>query len=186
MGRQGGRGPHRRPTAAAAAHRRRLRQQTDGACASRPRFSPLPSAFRGPKPCLVPALVPQAQLSPPAGWVPPALTPDHPPSPRCCPALPRRRRRLYEGLFWLGLPLLLGVAIGWAMPTSQRCPVVPNPVARLSSIIGWVSAAWPVSVPAAATTAATFAGTSPGRQMALDARLGLGAAWLVWALKHHV
>ena len=31
------------------------------------------------------------------------------------------------------------MAIGLAVPTSDRCPVVPNLVARLSSVIGWVS-----------------------------------------------
>lgn len=68
-----------------------------------------------------------------------ALEP-RPPHPRLLPHV-CRRRRLYEGAFWLGVPLLLGVAIGCAIPTSDRCPVVPNPVARLSSIIGWVSPA---------------------------------------------
>lgn len=61
---------------------------------------------------------------------------------------PRRstRRRLYEGAFWLGTPLLLGMAIGLAVPTSDRCPVVPNLVARLSSVIGWVYfCAWSIS-----------------------------------------
>ncbi|PRW20981.1 Lysosomal Cystine Transporter (LCT) Family [Chlorella sorokiniana] len=62
------------------------------------------------------------------------------------PPRPSTRRRLYEGAFWLGLPLLLGVAIGLAVPTSDRCPVVPNLAARLSSIIGWVYfCAWSIS-----------------------------------------
>lgn len=57
--------------------------------------------------------------------------------PRLCPA-PHRRRRLYEGAFWLGLPLLLGVALGLALPPSHGCPQVSSTVERISAVIGWV------------------------------------------------
>lgn len=44
-----------------------------------------------------------------------------------------------EGAFWLGLPLVLGVVLGLALPGKQGCPSsVPRPVERLSAVIGWV------------------------------------------------
>ncbi|EFN52603.1 hypothetical protein CHLNCDRAFT_36764 [Chlorella variabilis] len=60
----------------------------------------------------------------------------------CC----SMRRQAWEGGFWLGTPVVLGVLLGALLPTSQQCPVMPEPLDRVSSIIGWVYfCAWSIS-----------------------------------------
>jgi hypothetical protein len=58
--------------------------------------------------------------------------------------LPCRRRRIYEGAFWLGSPVLLGLLLGSLLPTNHQGPAMPEPLDRISSIIGWVRAAEPL------------------------------------------
>lgn len=55
--------------------------------------------------------------------------------------MPCRRRRIYEGAFWLGSPVVLGLLLGSLLPTNTQCPAMPEPLDRISSIIGWVGAA---------------------------------------------
>lgn len=43
---------------------------------------------------------------------------------------------MYENVFWLGTPVLLGVLLGLLMPAPQS---LPQPFDRISSVIGWVS-----------------------------------------------
>ena len=45
------------------------------------------------------------------------------------------------------MPLLIGVLLGGLLPTNDQCPVMPEPLDRVSSIIGWVSATPQAPVP---------------------------------------
>ncbi|KAL4420545.1 hypothetical protein ABPG75_010201 [Micractinium tetrahymenae] len=59
---------------------------------------------------------------------------------RCRPCW---RRRMYENVFWLGTPVLLGVLLGLVLPAPQS---LPEPFNRISSVIGWVYfCAWSIS-----------------------------------------
>ena len=68
----------------------------------------------------------------------------------------RRRRRLGEGTLWLGLPVLLGLALGLLLPTTES---LPTSVRRISCIIGWTYfSAWCASVVAASILASSAEG----------------------------
>lgn len=42
---------------------------------------------------------------------------------------------MYENVFWLGTPVLLGVLLGLLLPAPES---LPEPFNRISSVIGWV------------------------------------------------
>ncbi|KAL4436346.1 hypothetical protein ABPG77_009908 [Micractinium sp. CCAP 211/92] len=59
---------------------------------------------------------------------------------RCRPCW---RRRVYENVFWLGTPVLLGVLLGLLLPAPES---LPEPFNRISSVIGWIYfCAWSIS-----------------------------------------